>query len=126
MISEKEVLKIHSILIERFGGSDGIRDQELLDSALHRPYQTFDGNELYPTPVDKAAAILESIVKNHPFVDGNKRTGYVLARLLLMSEHHDIQADQEKKYQLVISISKGELSFDQIKEWLKKTQGNKR
>ena len=120
MISEKEALEIHAILIERFGGSTGIRDIELLNSALNRPYQTFDGNELYPTPVDKAAAILESIVKNHPFTDGNKRTGYVLARLLLMNEELDIHANQEQKYQLVISISKGELSFDQIKEWLEK------
>ncbi|WP_436515420.1 type II toxin-antitoxin system death-on-curing family toxin [Ekhidna sp. To15] len=120
MISEKEVLEIHAILIEQFGGSNGVRDKELLDSALNRPYQTFDGNELYPTPIDKAAAILESIVKNHPFTDGNKRTGYVLARLLLMNEHLDIAANQEQKYQLVISISKGELTFDQIKEWLEK------
>jgi len=50
---------------------------------LNRPYQTFNGQELYPRPIDKAAAIIESIVKNHPFVDGNKRTGYVLAPLLL-------------------------------------------
>ena len=62
MISEVEVLEIHSILIERFGGSTGVRDMQLLDSALNRPYQTFDGIELYPTPVAKAAAILESIV----------------------------------------------------------------
>lgn len=120
MISEKEVLEIHAILIERFGGSDGVRDKELLDSALNRPFQTFDGKELYPTPIDKAAAILESIVKNHPFTDGNKRTGYVLARLLLMNSQLDIRAEQDQKYQFVISISTGELSFDQIKEWLKK------
>jgi len=120
MISEKEVLEIHSILIERFGGSNGIRDSELLNSALYRPFQTFDGQELYPTPIDKAAAILESIVKNHPFIDGNKRTGYVLARLLLMNEQVDIAANEEKKYLLLISVSTGELSFDQIKEWLEK------
>lgn len=119
MISEKEALEIHAILIERFGGSNGVRDKELLNSALHRPYQTFDGQDLYPTPIEKAAAILESVVKNHPFVDGNKRTGYVLARLLLMNNTLDISAEQEQKYQFVISISKGELSFDQIKEWLK-------
>ena len=70
MISEKEALKIHAILIEKFGGSVGVRDKELLDSTLNRPFLTFDGKELYPTPVDKAAAILESIVKNHPFTDG--------------------------------------------------------
>ncbi|WP_424961484.1 type II toxin-antitoxin system death-on-curing family toxin [Ekhidna sp.] len=77
MISEREVFEIHSILIERFGGSNGVRDSELLNAAINRPFQTFDGNELYPEPIDKAAAILESIVKNHPFVYGNKRTGYV-------------------------------------------------
>lgn len=120
MISEKEVLEIHTILIERFGGLKGVRDKELLDSALSRPYQTFDGKELYPTPFDKAAAILESIVKNHPFKDGNKRTGYVLSRLLLMNEQHDIHAQLEEKYQFVISISKAELNFDQIKKWLEK------
>ena len=68
----------------------------------------------------KAASILESIVKNHPFIDGNKRTGYVLARLLLMSEDQDIQASQDQKYKLVISISTGEIDFEQIKEWLLK------
>lgn len=120
MISESEVLEIHSILIERFGGSNGIRDKKLLNSALNRPYQTFDGQELYPTPIEKAAAVLESIVKNHPFMDGNKRTGYVLARLFLMDAQLDIKANQEQKYQFVISISTGELEFDQIKKWLQK------
>ena len=120
MISEKEALEIHAILIERFGGSKGVRDKELLDSALNRPFQTFDGQELYSTTIEKAAAILESIVKNHPFVDGNKRTGYVLSRLMLMNEQLDIYTEQEQKYQFVISISTGELSFDQIKEWLEK------
>lgn len=118
MISEREVLEIHSVLIEQFGGSNGIRDQGLLDAALNRPYQTFDGQELYPTAVEKAAAILESIVKNHPFIDGNKRTGYVLARLILMEKQLDINANQEQKYQFVISVSTGGINFDQIKEWL--------
>lgn len=120
MITEQEALEIHSILIERFGGSKGVRSHELLDSALKRPYQTFDGKALYLKPIEKAAAILESIVKNHPFVDGNKRTGYVLTRLHLLNENLDIKADQEKKFQFVISVSKGQLSFEQIKDWLVK------
>ncbi|MBV6642703.1 MAG: type II toxin-antitoxin system death-on-curing family toxin [Cyclobacteriaceae bacterium] len=120
MISRNEVIEIHSILIERFGGSNGIRDNDLLDSALNRPYQMFDGKELYPTPIAKAAAIIESIVKNHPFIDGNKRTGYVLARLILMNENIDILANQEQKYQFVISISTGDLTFEEIKDWLEK------
>ena len=75
MISRNEVEHIHSLLIEEFGGSKGIRDVGALDAALHRPFVTFDQKELYPEASDKASALLESIVKNHPFVDGNKRTG---------------------------------------------------
>lgn len=118
MILEKDALHVHSILIARFGGSDGIRDRDLLDAALNRPFQTFDGQDLYPTAVGKAAAILESIVKNHPFIDGNKRTGYVLARLLLMQAHLDIDANQKEKYEFVINISTGKLDFEQIESWL--------
>lgn len=120
MISEKEAIEIHSILIDRFGGSKGVRDKDLLNSALNRPYQTFDVKELYPQVIDKAAAILESIVKNHPFSDGNKRTGYVLARLIIMDGDLDIYASQDQKYQLVILVSKGEVNFEYIKDWLKK------
>ncbi len=118
MILEKDALQIHSILIERFGGSNGVRDRDLLDAALNRPFQTFDGQDLYPSPVGKAAAVLESIVKNHPFIDGNKRTGYVLARLLLMQAHLDIDADQEEKYEFVINVSTGKLDFEEIESWL--------
>ncbi len=126
MISEKEALEIHAILLERFGGSSGVRDHALLDSALNRPFQTFDGNELYPSPIEKAAAMLESIVKNHPFIDGNKRTGYVLARLCLMKERVDILADQNQKYAFVIDISTGKIGFEQIKEWLERHTIQKR
>ena len=94
-ISEAE--KIHAILIDKFGGSKGVRDANLLESALHRSFATFEQTELYPDPIDKAAAILESILINYPFVDGNKRTGYVLARLLLMANDCDIEASQSDK-----------------------------
>ena len=77
MIDINEVEKIHDILLENFGGAKGIRDKGALESAINRPYQTFDGQELYPSPIDKAAAIFESIISNHPFIDGNKRTAYV-------------------------------------------------
>ncbi len=72
MISFEEAIQIHTLLIQKFGGTNGIRDSDVLLSALARPFQTFDGVELYPTPVEKAAAILESIIANHPFLDGNK------------------------------------------------------
>ncbi|MFA6086012.1 type II toxin-antitoxin system death-on-curing family toxin [Mucilaginibacter sp.] len=73
MIDAKTVERIHSILIDEFGGSKGIRDVAGLEAALARPYMTFDQIDLYPTPVDKATAIFESLIINHPFIDGNKR-----------------------------------------------------
>jgi death-on-curing protein len=118
MISIKEALQIHSTVIAQHGGSNGIREMNLLESALSRPYQTFDGSELYPTAIEKAAAIIESVVKNHPFSDGNKRTGYVLCRLLLMGSGLDIKASLENKYKFVISISTGKIKYDDIKGWL--------
>jgi death on curing protein len=118
MISTEDVLKIHKLLIDQFGGSHGVRDKSSLDSAINRPFATFDQQELYPEPVDKAAAILESIVINHPFIDGNKRTGYVLARLLLLKSGLDIKTTQEDKYEMVIAVSRGEWKFEQIRDWL--------
>jgi death-on-curing protein len=119
MLTIAEVEKIHAVLIEKFGGGKGIRDLGLLESALVRPFNTFEGQELYPEPVDKAAAVLESVVMNHPFVDGNKRTGYVLARLLLMNNGWDIEASQNAKYDFVVAVATGEMRFDEIRSWLK-------
>ena len=77
MISVDDALRIQSLLIDKFGGTEGLRDKKLLESALMRPYQTFDNKDLYQTPSEKAAAIIESLLINHPFIDGNKRFGYV-------------------------------------------------
>ena len=74
MIEVREALLIHQVLIEKFGGSHGLRDRGLLESALARPFQTFNDEELYPGPIEKAAALIESIITNHPFIDGNMCT----------------------------------------------------
>lgn len=76
MITIEEVAQIHHLLIQEFGGAKGIRDAGALNAAINRPFATFDQKELYPIPTDKAAAIIENILLNHPFLDGNKRTGY--------------------------------------------------
>lgn len=125
MISYKEVVDIHQILIDEFGGANGIRDKELLSSALARSFQTFDGKELYPTTIEKAASLIESILINHPFIDGNKRTGYVLMRLILLSNNFDIIATQEEKYTFVIDIASGKSKFDSIVSWLSTHTVNK-
>ncbi len=113
-----QVSRFHEILIREFGGSDGIRDEGLLNSAIERPFVTFDQEDLYPNPVDKAAAIMESITKNHPLIDGNKRMGYLLMRLLLLQCGTDIKATEDEKYDFVISVAKGELDIEGIKDWL--------
>ena len=118
MISSLQVEEIHALLIEQFGGSQGIRDRNALLSALSRPFQTFDGKELYASPLEKAACVIESILTNHPFVDGNKRTGYVLMRLVLMNYGYDVKASQQEKYNFVIGIASGQTSFDDIVNWL--------
>lgn len=119
MISIDEAIQIQSLLINKFGGSEGLRDRKLLESALMRPYQTFDNKELYPTPPEKAAAVIESNVINHPFVDGNKRFGYVTMRLTLMAYRYDISADENDKYNFVKQIASGELKYEEILQWIK-------
>ncbi|MFM8741216.1 MAG: type II toxin-antitoxin system death-on-curing family toxin, partial [Cytophagales bacterium] len=97
-----------------------IRDRGALESAISRPFHTFDGKDLYPNPVDKAAAIFESIISNHPFVDGNKRTAYVLMRLILKENHLDINVGQNEKFEFVIKAAQGQLMFDNIRDWIDK------
>ena len=119
MISVREAISIHELLIEIFGGSKGIRDKERLKSALARPFQTFEQEDLYPNPEDKAAAILESIISNHPFIDGNKRIGFILMRLTLLEYGKDIYSSQEEKFQIVMKVANGEIKFEQISAWIK-------
>ena len=122
MISVENAIKIQSLLVDKFGGTSGIRDKSLLESALARPFQTFDKKDLYSSPIEKAAALIESIITNHPFIDGNKRFGYVAMRLVLLEAGLDIRATEEEKYEFVISIAKGELKFPGICNWILKTQ----
>ncbi|WP_094570177.1 type II toxin-antitoxin system death-on-curing family toxin [Mucilaginibacter xinganensis] len=110
---------LHNLLIDEFGGSKGIRDNGSLEAALNRPFATFDGQDLYPTVVEKATAIFESIIINHPFMDGNKRTAYVLLEYLLLNKGGiKLDASFEEKYQMVIEASTGEIRFDEIKTWI--------
>ena len=119
MIPFKEVELLHRILIDKFGGSHGIRDKAALESAISRPFQTFDGNDLYSSFLEKAASLIESILVNHPFIDGNKRTGYTLLRLYLIQNGLDINASQDNKYEFVIDIASGTLKYEGILSWLK-------
>lgn len=118
MIDKNQVIQLHTILIEKFGGGSGIRNEELLESAIQRPFQTFDENELYPSPISKAAAVIESLLINHPFIDGNKRIGYTVMRLILIQGKLDLIATEDEKYNMVISVAEGKMKFDEIVQWL--------
>jgi len=115
-----QVLAIHSEVIEQAGGSRGIRDIGLLDSAVARPQATFGGKDLYSDIFSKAACLGHSLIRNHPFVDGNKRTGYMSMRLFLNINGYDIKAPEDEKYKFVIEIAKKERDEKSMAEWLKK------
>ncbi len=119
MIEVDFVIKVHEILINEFGGTHGIRDLKSLKSALGRPFASFDQQELYPSIFDKAAALIESLISNHPFIDGNKRIGYFILRFFLLNNKYDIHASQQEKYDFVIRIASGDISFDEIVAWIK-------
>lgn len=119
MISFEEAIQIHGLLIQKFGGSAGLRDPEALKSALTRPYQTFEGRALYSTPEGKAAAVLESIISNHPFLDGNKRLGFVLMKLILLEAGLSIWAPHDEVYSFIIKVATGEHNINSITNWIK-------
>lgn len=115
----KEVMNLHEKVLAKYGGAAGIRDHDGLMSAVTRPLQSFGGQELYPDVIAKAAAFLESIITNHPFVDGNKRTGILGRMAFLLNNRYVVTATVNERYDFVIQIASGELGYDQILHWLK-------
>jgi death-on-curing protein len=79
---------------------------------------TFETEDLYPTPILQATALIESLIQNHPFLDGNKRIGYVMMRFFLMQNKIDLEATQSEKYDFVMRIANGQLTFAQISDWI--------
>lgn len=118
MFSIETVLVLHDEVLKQYGGSQGIRDAGLLDAALSRPFQTFGGEDLYPDNYHKAAAVIESVILNHPFLDGNKRTGFLLCASFLLDNNLRLTATEDERYDFVINISTGSLPFEDIVTWL--------
>lgn len=102
------------------GGSSGVRDIALLQSAIARPFATFGGRDLYSDIYSKLAALMHSIVKNHPFVDGNKRTALVSVIAVLKLNNYDLKVDQKEIVKFMIYIANKDLTLDEISTWLKK------
>ena len=114
-----EVLQLHRRLIEQHGGSSGIRDGGALESALAQPYMTFGGEELYPTIVEKVSAFGFSLLKNHPFVDGNKRTGHAAMEIFLVLNGYEFDASVDEQQHVILQVASGELGRDEFTDWLR-------
>jgi death-on-curing protein len=117
-LSLTEVLLLHARLIQQTGGAEGVRDLALLESAIARPQAMFGGVDLYPDLWDKAAALMESLIQNHPFVDGNKRTGLAAAAILLERNGHRLAADNDEVFDFTMNVARGELRRQEITRWL--------
>lgn len=118
ILTKEQILLLHSQLIENFGGSSDIRDEALLDSAINTPFQTYDGEELYPTLLDKASRLCFGLVKNHPFVDGNKRIGTHSMLVFLAINGIDLEYSDIKLIELILSVASGTQSDSDILRWL--------
>ncbi len=118
--TSENVIIIHSRIIERTGGIDGIRDKNALDSAVAAPMQTFDGLELFESEVEKIARLGFGLAANHAFLDGNKRIGAMMMQLLLKWNGYDLVLAEGELADMFISIADGKSTENDLLKWIKK------
>lgn len=120
VLTKSQVLHLHQDIIAASGGSSEIRDEGLLDSALNAPFQTFEGTDLYPTILEKAARLGYGLIKNHPFVDGNKRIGTHTMLVFLAINHMELEYTDRELIELILDIASGAKNEIQLLSWLQK------
>lgn len=120
VLTKSQVLHLHQDIIDVSGGSSEIRDEGLLDSALNAPFQTFEGTDLYPTILEKAARLGYGLIKNHPFVDGNKRIGTHTMLVFLAINHMELEYTDHELIDLILDIASGAKNETQLFNWLQK------
>lgn len=114
-----EVLELYHLVMEQSGGAAGVRDLNALESALAQPRMTFGGQELYPTIVEKASALGFSLIRNHPFVDGNKRLGHAAMETFLVLNDYEIEASVDEQEQVILQVASGEMGREAFTDWLR-------
>lgn len=119
-LTPEQVLFIHYRLIEETGGSHGIRDIALLQSAVARPVATFDNKDLYPDLFSKTAALMHSVIKNHPFVDGNKRTAITVASIFLLRNGYNLKTSNKELERFTLKVTNEHIELQEIAGWFKK------
>ena len=116
-LTKEQVLLLHHDLIDAHGGSAGIRDEGLLDSALETPFQTFGGQYLLPTVQQKAVRLGFGLIMNHPFVDGNKRIGTHVMLTMLALNGIELEYTQKELYEIILDVAASRVSFDELLKW---------
>ena len=114
-----EVVELHRRLLQTTGGASGIRDFGVLQSAVAQPKAIFGGGDLYPTLVEKAAALGFSLVQGHPFVDGNKRVGHAAMDTFLVLNGTEIDAPVDDQERLILDLASGRVDRNQLTDWLR-------
>ena len=122
ILSKEQILKIHTSLIKATGGSDGIRDEGMLDLALNNPFQSFGGKELYPSIQAKAARLCFGLVKNHAMLDGNKRLGTHIMLVFLALNGYELSYGQKELSDLILSLASGDIGEKEILQWITEHQ----
>lgn len=120
VLTKSQVLHLHQDIIAVSGGSSEIRDEGLLDSALNAPFQSFGGTDIYPTILEKAARLGYGLIKNHPFVDGNKRIGTHTMLVFLAINHIELEYTDRELINLILEIASGAKNENQLLSWLQK------
>ncbi len=121
-LTKEQVILLHTQLIQETGGSDGIRDEALLESALYAPFQSYGGTESFPSIQQKAARLGFGLVKNHAFVDGNKRIGAHVMLVFLALNHIELEYTQEELSNIILKVASSESSFAGLLQWILKHQ----
>ena len=119
ILSIEEILSLHTKLITKTGGSDGLRDYGLLESAVFSALSSFGDKEAYPTIEEKAARLMFSLVSNHAFVDGNKRIGVLVMLMTLKLNHIELQYSQAELINLGLSVASGQSRYNEILHWIR-------
>ena len=116
-ITKNQVLMLHKQLIDEYGGSHGVRDENLLESALEMPFQSFEGEELYLSVQAKAARLCYGLVKNHSMVDGNKRIGAHVMLVFLALNGRELEYSQQELSDIILEIAAGSKECDDLLQW---------
>ncbi len=114
-----ELLELHHQLIKMYGGAAGIHSLEALEAALAQPRTTFGGEDLYPTVVEKAAALGFSLIMNHPFADGNKRLGHAAMAVFMYLNGYEIEASVSEQEEVILQLAAGQLQRNEFTDWLR-------